>query len=317
MNAVLLTSAYLAPVQYYTKLYAAPRVVEERGEHYVKQTYRNRCVIAGPDGPLALSLPVEHEGPRPATRDVRLSDHGNWRHTHWAALCSAYENSPYFPYYADDFRRIYERRFTFLVDFNAALQALVCDLLDLHPDLTVRTDYVDAAAEGLEDLRERIRPKTGFADDAHFRPAPYYQVFAARTGFLPNLSMADLPPEVSCATFLSENLLVDERNRELRLRYHVVPLEGMNARELVYLTCDQAHKILLSRFSSPRAELEFLDELDRGICLNVVQLYALWRERSQEIQTAYEKLYRKNFFWRWCTLVWGRIRWYAARRKRR
>lgn len=192
MNAVLLTSAYLAPVQYYTKLYAAPRVVEERGEHYVKQTYRNRCVIAGPDGPLALSLPVEHEGPRPATRDVRLSDHGNWRHTHWAALCSAYENSPYFPYYADDFRRIYERRFTFLVDFNAALQALVCDLLDLHPDLTVRTDYVDTAAEGLEDLRERIRPKTGFADDAHFRPAPYYQVFAARTGFLPNLSMADL-----------------------------------------------------------------------------------------------------------------------------
>lgn len=131
------------------------------------------------------------------------------------------------------------------------------------------------------------------------------------------LNMADLPPEVSCAVFLSENLLVDEKNRELRLRYHVLPLEGMNPRELVYLTCDQVKKILLSRFSSPRAELEFLDELDRGICLNVVQLYALWRERSQEIQTAYEKLYRKNFFWRWCTLVWGRIRWYVARRKRR
>ena len=129
--------------------------------------------------------------------------------------------------------------------------------------------------------------------------------------------MADLPPEVSCAVFLSENLLVDEKNRELRLRYHVLPLEGMNPRELVYLTCDQVKKILLSRFSSPRAELEFLDELDRGTCLNVVQLYALWRERGQEIQTAYEKLYRKNFFWRWCTLVWGRIRWYAARRKRR
>ena len=131
------------------------------------------------------------------------------------------------------------------------------------------------------------------------------------------LSMADLPPEVSCATFLSENLLVDERNRELRLRYHVVPLEGMNARELVYLTCDQAHKILLSRFSSPREELEFLDELDRGTCLSVVQLYALWRERSETIRTAYEKLEKKNFFWRWCSLVWGRIRRRAARRKRR
>lgn len=131
------------------------------------------------------------------------------------------------------------------------------------------------------------------------------------------LSMADLPPEVSCAVFLSENLLVDERNRELRLRYHVVPLEGMNARELVYLTSDQAHKILLSRFASPREELEFLDELDRGTCRSVVQLYGLWRERGPVIQAAYENLEKKNFFWRWCTLLWGRIRRLAARRKRR
>lgn len=192
MNAVLLTSAYLGPVQYFTKLYAAPRVVEERADHYVKQTYRNRCVIAGPDGPLALTLPVEHAGPRQATRDVRLSDHGNWRHTHWTALASAYENSPYFPYYADDFRHLFEQRFTFLVDFNAALQALVCDLLDLHPALSVSPHYVDAAAEGLDDCRETIRPKADFRLDPHFRPAPYYQVFAERTGFLPNLSMADL-----------------------------------------------------------------------------------------------------------------------------
>ena len=42
----LLTSAYLAPVHYYTKLLAAPCVVEERAEHYVKQTFRNRCLIA-------------------------------------------------------------------------------------------------------------------------------------------------------------------------------------------------------------------------------------------------------------------------------
>ena len=85
-NAVLLTSAYLAPVQYYTKIYAADCVVEERHDHYVKQTYRNRCVIAGPGGPLPLTVPVENRpSPHTPTCDVRISDHGNWRHLHWQA----------------------------------------------------------------------------------------------------------------------------------------------------------------------------------------------------------------------------------------
>lgn len=205
----LLTSAYLAPVQYYTKLYAAPFVVEERAETYVKQTYRNRCLIAGPDGPLALTVPVEHDRSvaRP-TRDIRISDHGNWRHLHWNALVSAYRNSPYFEYYADDFRPLYERKFDFLADFNAALRAVVCELLSISPDIRVNTGkWLDTTGErnepvaddaegqlltAADDFRERIRPKSGYADDPRFRPAAYYQVFAGRTGFLPNLSIADL-----------------------------------------------------------------------------------------------------------------------------
>lgn len=73
----MLTSAYLAPVQYYTKIYRAPYIMEERGDHYVKQTYRNRTVIAGPDGPLPLTIPIEHGSmARPCTRDIRISNHG-------------------------------------------------------------------------------------------------------------------------------------------------------------------------------------------------------------------------------------------------
>lgn len=198
----LLTSAYWAPVQYYTKLYAARLVVEERAETYVKQTYRNRCLIAGPDGPLALTVPVEHDRrATQLTRDIRISDHGNWRRLHWNALVSAYRNSPYFEYYADDFRPLYERKFDFLTDFNEALRAVVCELLSIHPNLYVNKEtWLDTTCTAVEsqslaaadDFRERIRPKTGYADDLRFRPSVYYQVFAARTGFLPNLSIADL-----------------------------------------------------------------------------------------------------------------------------
>lgn len=193
MNPVILTSAYLAPVQYFSKLYGAPRIVEERCDHYVKQTYRNRCIIAGPNGPQALTIPVERNGAeKTATRDVRISDHGNWRHLHWNALVSNYKNSPFFEYYADDFRPFYEKRYEFLVDFNEALRHTVCELLNLRPDVSTSQEYVDAAAAGLDDFRESIHPKADHTADTSFCAHPYYQVFAARTGFLPNLSIADL-----------------------------------------------------------------------------------------------------------------------------
>ena len=214
----LLSSAYLAPVHYYTKLYSGFPIVEEHCDHYIKQTYRNRCIIAASDGPLALTIPVEgrpkSEGGTSKTpmRDIRISNHGRWRALHWHALVSAYENSPYFEFYADDFEEIYRKPCTFLVDFNAALQQLVLDLLNLRPNLRINADhYLDVPAGNLPpgsslaalpspvalsppivDLRERIRPKVDAAFDAEFRPRSYYQVFAARHGFLPNLSIVDL-----------------------------------------------------------------------------------------------------------------------------
>lgn len=55
MKTIYLSSAYLAPVEYYAKLVAYDKIFIEQHDHYVKQTYRNRCTIAAPDGELALS----------------------------------------------------------------------------------------------------------------------------------------------------------------------------------------------------------------------------------------------------------------------
>lgn len=192
MNPVILTSVYWPNVQYFTKLYAAPYVVMEHNDHYVKQTYRNRCIIEGPDGPLTLTVPVEHGGvAKPTTGEVRVSEHGNWRHLHWNALVSAYEKSPYFFYYADEFRPFYEQRFDRLVELNGAIVAKVCELLDLRPKIILAENY-HQVADGEQDLRELIRPKTDFRFDADFTPSEYYQVFRQKLGFLPNLSIADL-----------------------------------------------------------------------------------------------------------------------------
>lgn len=184
---VLLPTAYLAPVAHYAAIYAAGEVREERCEHYVKQTYRNRCVIAGANGPLALTLPVVRKGNNQPVAGVELSTHGDWQRLHWNALVSAYENSPYFEFYADEFRPLYEAPPRLLTDFNAALRDVVLDLLGLAPRIVTTTRY-EAAPEGVIDLRSRISPKSR----EPLPCAPYYQVFRARHGFLPGLSIADL-----------------------------------------------------------------------------------------------------------------------------
>lgn len=189
---LLLSTAYLAPIQYYAHLYTAHETIEDRGEHYVKQTYRNRCYIATPTGAQPLTLPIVRDGAvHTAVRDIRLSDHGKWQHLHWTALTSAYESSPYFEYYADDFRPLYEQHFDFLVDFNDALRQTVLSLLNLDKNITPSNEYVTSTPE-MTDLRSVISPKQSLEADTAFRPTPYYQVFKERTGFIPNLSIADL-----------------------------------------------------------------------------------------------------------------------------
>ena len=188
-NAAYLSSAYLAPVQYYCKLYEFENIYIETAENYLKQTYRNRCTIAGANGALSLSIPIEKpDTPKCLTRNIRISDHGNWQHLHWNALLSAYNTTPYFEYYADYFIVFYEKRYDFLFDFNEQLRELVCDLVDLHPAVHYTTDYLPQAAN---DYREAIRPKHPI-DDTTFHPVPYYQVFSSRHGFIPNLSIVDL-----------------------------------------------------------------------------------------------------------------------------
>ena len=131
------------------------------------------------------------------------------------------------------------------------------------------------------------------------------------------LNLTDLPSEVACALLLSDNVRIDQKNQKLSLRFHLVPLEGMNSREVVYLAGDQARKILHPRFSFPREELDFLEELEQGGCANAVQLYALWRTREAEIREAYETLQKKNFVRRWCSLLIGRVKRRIARGKER
>ena len=187
---VILSTAFLGPVSYYCKLMACSNVFMEQHEHYIKQTYRNRCVVAAPDGPQVLTVPIVRQDPSHAEiRDIQISNHGNWRHLHCQALLTAYDNSPYFEYYVDDIFPIYNKEWKFLLDFNEALRIKICELLDIEPCVHLTEHYFQT--EKIVDYRQIISPKSTESDKL-FKPVRYHQVFEDKQGFLPDLSIVDL-----------------------------------------------------------------------------------------------------------------------------
>ena len=189
-NKVLLSTTYFGPVQWFQKLHRAEHVMIGQWESFQKQTYRNRCLIATTNGVQALTVPVEKSAA--CIKEIRISDHGNWRHLHWNALQSAYGESPFFEYYQDDIRPFFEKRWTFLLDFNEAIRQKMCELIDIAPSVTFTTAYItDPQALVVNDYRTVINPKHPAQDD-DFETKAYYQVYQMKHGFQENLSILDL-----------------------------------------------------------------------------------------------------------------------------
>ncbi|MFV0468797.1 MAG: WbqC family protein [Dysgonomonas sp.] len=194
--AIFLSTAYLAPIQYYSKLLHAgsDSVCIDQWENYQKQSYRNRCTILSANGAIPLSIPIERtETLKCVVKDVCIADHANWRHVHWNALVSAYNTTPFFEYYRDDFQPFYEKKIKYLIDYNQQMQSLICNLIgiDCH-NIMYTESYQDVSSAEEFDFRNTIHPKKEWNSDVDFVSIPYYQVFEDRFGFIPNLSIVDL-----------------------------------------------------------------------------------------------------------------------------
>jgi len=194
MTTALMQTTYFGPIQWYQKLYRYDHCLIEQYDSFQKQTYRNRCVIATANGVQALTVPVEHSDDKVLTKDLRISDHNQWRRVHWNALQSAYSESPFFEYYADDLHPFFEKKYEFLLDFNEAIRQKVCELIDIHPNVEYTSEYtsdIQHQTSDITDFREVINAKHP-QPDAEFNAKTYWQVFQHKHGFLPNLSILDL-----------------------------------------------------------------------------------------------------------------------------
>ena len=190
MSNICLSTAYLAPVEYYAQIATADTVLMEGCDFYQKQTYRNRCRIAAANGSISLSIPVEKGcEDKMLIRDVRISGHSDWQLNHWRSIESAYNSTPFFEYYKDDLLPFYEKKWIFLFDLNQEIQFKMMELLDLHKTIQVTQEYKNKLDSDMLDLRETIHPKK---ENQTFDGKPYYQVFEQKFNFQPNLSIIDL-----------------------------------------------------------------------------------------------------------------------------
>lgn len=188
----LLTSAYLAPVQYYTKFLLHRDILIEIHESYIKQSYRNRCSILAANGLLTLSIPVKKiHGNNTKTKDIIIDYDTNWQKLHFKSIESAYRSSPFYEFYIDDFLPFFTTKTEKLLEFNAQIQEKILKALDFHNQTEYTTNFISQVPDHITDYREIIQPKSKVKDKT-FIPKTYQQVFSEKHGFMPNLSILDL-----------------------------------------------------------------------------------------------------------------------------
>ncbi len=186
-TTLLVELQYLPSVSYFAQFTQYQSIIIEQHEHYQKGGYRNRCDIAGANGVLRLSIPLQKgKNERQLITEVKIADDAHWQRQHWQSIRSAYGRAPFFEYYSDFFEPLFQKKYIYLFDFNKDLFLLLIKLLKLKTPIgfSEMYDKTTALPHSIVDGRNQ-----SFANDTEKR---YSQLFEDRHGFLSNLSVLDL-----------------------------------------------------------------------------------------------------------------------------
>jgi hypothetical protein len=184
---ILIHPSYFPSISHYIALIQADTVTFEMEDNFQKQTNRNRMYIYSPNGIQLLNVPVKHcLEKHQKYKEVRIENDFGWQKNHFKSLEAAYRTSPFFEYFEDDFRPLFEKKHEFLMDLNLEVFELVNDALGINikPKNTIEFFH---EAPNYKDFRHLINGKK---DTTQIEE--YTQVFNEKHGFLNNLSILDL-----------------------------------------------------------------------------------------------------------------------------
>lgn len=189
-SPLIIDSQYFGTINYYKILNNFSNIEIEQYESYQKMSFRNRCMVAGSNGVVGLSVPLEKgRGQRELMKDVRISYSDKWQVQHWRTIESCYSRAPFFEFYRDGVGQLLRQKETYLLDLNMATLNWLKKVLKIPGDISLTRQYLKTYPEGVADRRSTILPKN--YQQAETCPR-YTQVFEDRIGFQPNLSILDL-----------------------------------------------------------------------------------------------------------------------------
>lgn len=186
MKDIILYPTYFPSISHYIAIVNAEKVTFEVEDTFQKQTNRNRMYIYSPNGIQMLNIPLKHDIGITKFKDIKIENDFNWQKNHFKSLEAAYRASPFFEYFEDDLRPIFEKKHTYMLDLNFEVFDLLNDALGIKIQFEKTTEYFHDIPEK-SDLRYLVNGKK---DSTVIEP--YTQVFETKHGFINNLSILDL-----------------------------------------------------------------------------------------------------------------------------
>jgi hypothetical protein len=166
------------------------KIVFEKHEHFVKQSFRSRCIINTAQGAQTLTVPLTSKHGKTIISEVRIDYSQKWLNNHWRAIHSAYAKAPFFEYYADSLERILFKKHTLLFDLNHELLTMCLKWIKLNVQIEESLAYEALVSSSTKDLRNVFSPKIKPLGSDLPSLRPYTQVFG--NAFVNNLSLIDL-----------------------------------------------------------------------------------------------------------------------------
>lgn len=186
MQKIILPAFYMPATSWFHEfLKDDVEIVIEQHENFPKQTYRNRANIYGANGKLSLFVPIKHDGKK-AMKDVEISYKEDWQSQHWKSIVSAYKSSPYFEFYEDQLKSLYQEKEELLLNFNLKTIFLFQKMLKTEKAYSLSEEYVK-----IEDSRD-FRSKFSAKKTTDYQFEEYYQTFSDKHGFIEDLSILDI-----------------------------------------------------------------------------------------------------------------------------
>lgn len=184
MKVISIDPHYLPSLEYMSIIRQADELLWDVDSPFVKQTFRNRTYLLTANGVQPLIVPVHfRQGAR--FKEVTIDYHQSWVREHWGAVYSGYGKAPFFDFYADYFKAVWERKHKYLIDLNHEFLSVSFDLLQWQTVITLQSEE-----SSINDLRGLIHPKEDYTRRIFYTPFAYQQNFGST--FVPNLNVLDL-----------------------------------------------------------------------------------------------------------------------------